>query len=386
MLFRSIMALVAATPEWTATRESVQVKQSGTHCELMTLEGIKPEPPRYTWEPYIRLDNINVIRGDGGAGKTMLIMAVAAAITTGIQLPDMPGALRCGQGAVIYYGTEDDPGEYAYRAEMCGCDPKHMHIMTESSVLPALSDLSDIRRHIKDTGAKMIVFDPLQSFLGAKTDMNRANEVRPLLDGLRGLCREMECTAVIVEHLNKAAQQKAVYRGIGSVDVTNAARSVILVGYHPERVGERVALQIKANARDGLPIAFSIAGDGAFSWRGTCDVTEEEVANARRVPKPNSEPVIDPVLAMVLKLMELYPNGWTGTANQLIATVGGHMQTPLVTDGVTIGKRLPGLQRELIQRGITWQRKKRDHSFFKSPATLVPFPQQWIGGTDETDE
>jgi len=55
-----------ATPEW-----STEVAEGA--CSLVSLDQIKPEPPQYAWEPYLRLFNINDVRGDGGTGKTMFL-------------------------------------------------------------------------------------------------------------------------------------------------------------------------------------------------------------------------------------------------------------------------------------------------------------------------
>ena len=36
-------------------------------------------------------------------------------------------------------------------------------------------------------------------------------------------------------HLTKSVRSKSIYRGMGSIDLTAAARSVVLVGTHPEK-------------------------------------------------------------------------------------------------------------------------------------------------------
>lgn len=354
-----------------AVHEAAEValppRPGATHT-LVSLDQVTPTPPRYFWEPYIRLHNINLIRGDGGVGKTMLIMALAAAVTKGAKPEGMPGALSAGQGAVIYYGAEDDPSEYANRAVLCGCDRRYLHVVGEGSTLPHLSQLDVFRAQIRQTGAKLIVFDPIQSFLGATTDMNKANEVRPMLDGLRALCQEMGCTAIIIEHLNKATQQKAHYRGIGTVDIINACRSALMVGWHPHQKGLSVAVQIKANAKYGQPVAFSIDENGKFGWQGLCDATEDEVANARRFGATDTaKPVADPALSLVLALMEMHPEGWTGTAAQMLAEGSAMVDCSLLTKPESIGRRLQGIHHELVKRGISWTKVKREHRFSKRP-------------------
>lgn len=354
---------------------------------LISLDQVTPTPPRYFWEPYIRLHNINIIRGDGGVGKTMFIMAIAAAVTNGAKPDQMPGALNTDQGAVIYYGAEDDPSEYANRARLCGCDRHYLHVIGEGSTLPRLSDLDVFRAQIKQTGAKLIVLDPLQSFLNAGNDMNKANEIRPMFDALRAMCKEMECTVIIIEHLNKATQQKALYRGIGTVDIVSASRSALMIGWHPQQQGVRVAVHIKANAKYGQPIAFAIDGEGKFAWHGLCDATEDEVANARqyRTTTATGE-VVDPVLALVLAILENHPDGWSGTASQMLAEGSAFVDCSLVKSPETIGKKLPGIHHELIERGISWTYiKKGKHSFSKRSQLTLSIPEDREDREDADD-
>ena len=40
-------------------------------------------------------------------------------------------------------------------------------------------DDDNIEKAIRDTGAKLLVLDPIQSFIGNNIDMNRANSIRP---------------------------------------------------------------------------------------------------------------------------------------------------------------------------------------------------------------
>ena len=67
--------------------------------------------------------------------------------------------------------------------------------------------LSDERvsQAIRENNAKLCVFDPLQAFLGANVDMNRANEVRPILSRLGKVAEQTGCAIVFIGHLNKAA-------------------------------------------------------------------------------------------------------------------------------------------------------------------------------------
>ena len=129
----------------------------------------------------------------------------------------------------------------------------------------------------------------------------------------------------------------------------------------------RVALTVKANTKYGHPIKFPIddANEGNLTWHGVCDVTEDEVMNARRGKK--SEPVVDPALSMVVALVEKYREGWIGTATQFLVEASALVDCSLASSSVTIGKRLPGINHKLAKRGISWNVLKSKYHFSKRP-------------------
>ena len=83
---------------------------------------------------------------------------------------------------------------------------------------------------IRRTGAKLIVLDPLQAYLGSDVDMHRANEVRPVLKRLSLMAERTQCAVILIGHMNKAQGLKSGYRGLGSIDFRASARSVLSSG------------------------------------------------------------------------------------------------------------------------------------------------------------
>ena len=68
--------------------------------------------------------------------------------------------------------------------------------------------LSDerIEKAITQNGARLIILDPIQAYMGEKTDdMNRANEVRPMFRRLADVAERTGCAVILIGHLNKAA-------------------------------------------------------------------------------------------------------------------------------------------------------------------------------------
>jgi len=86
------------------------------------------------------------------------------------------------------------------------------------------------------------------------------------------------CAVVLVGHMNKAGGGKGIYRGLGSIDFTAAARSVLLVGRVKDDPGIRAVLHIKSNlAPEGSPVAFELSEDYGFRWIEGYSITQDEL-------------------------------------------------------------------------------------------------------------
>ena len=86
--------------------------------------------------------------------------------------------------------------------------------------------------------------------------------------------------------MNKAAGNKAAYRGMGSIDFFAVARSVLLVGRIEGQENMRAVVQIKNNlAAFGHSKAFELTEDG-FQWLGDYEITADELLGGV-TPKAN---------------------------------------------------------------------------------------------------
>ena len=87
----------------------------------------------------------------------------------------------------------------------------------------------DMEELMRISAATIVFLDPIVAYLGQKMDMYRANEVREVMAGLSHIAKTTGSAIVAVRHLRKAQGGKAIYSGMGSIDFTAAARSVIQV-------------------------------------------------------------------------------------------------------------------------------------------------------------
>ena len=278
------------------TRSTNNVAQSNTECndkisqnplKLINMGDVEVEHINWLWYPYIPFGKITVIQGDPGNGKTTMILAVAAAVTKGEPLPECRTVIA--PTTVIFQTAEDGLGDTVKpRLLQAGADCSRVVVIDESEKELSLSD-TRIEEALIATGAKLFILDPLQAYLGADVDMHRANEVRPILKRISLLAERTGCAVVVVGHLNKGTSQSQ-YRGLGSIDIQAAARSVLTVGRIKGNQYLRAFAQGKNNlAPEGQSIAFEINPNTGFRWAGAHPVTIDELLSGKYDKETASE-------------------------------------------------------------------------------------------------
>ena len=216
-----------------------------------------------------------IVQGNPGEGKTTFALRLAAACTTGGMLPGMKPLPPF---QVIYQTAEDGLGDTVKpRLIEAEADLDRVLVIDEAKRELTLSD-ERIEKAITQNGARLIILDPIQAYMGEKTDMNRANEVRPMFRRLADVAERTGCAVILIGHLNKAAGGQSAYRGLGSIDFRAAARSVLLIGRVKREPNVRVIVHDKSSlAPEGKPVAFCLDPETGFSWIGEYDITADEL-------------------------------------------------------------------------------------------------------------
>ena len=158
-----------------------------------------------------------------------------------------------------------------------GADLDRVMVIDDGDKPLTLSD-KRIERAIRENHARLLIIEPVQAFLGADVDMNRANEVRPIFRRLGEIAQETGCAIILIGHLNKAAGSQSTYRGLGSIDITAVVRSLLFIGKVKNDPTTRVLIQEKSSlAPPGKSLAFSLGDGNGFQWIGEYDMTADEL-------------------------------------------------------------------------------------------------------------
>lgn len=182
-------------------------------------------------------------------------------------------------GNVIYQSGEDNPQDTIKpRLVSCGADcSKIAFIEADGHLNPEM-----LEEAILQTNSKYVVLDPLQAFLTEKQDITRTNNMRPILRELGNVAARTGAAIVIIGHMNKGEKSKGIYRGLGSIDITAAARSVLLIGKRRNDPNTRFMTQIKNNLSSfGKAVGFTIGDSGGVEFLGECDVSEEDLLSTK---------------------------------------------------------------------------------------------------------
>lgn len=239
------------------------------------MSDVELTPVEWLWKPYLPFGKLSVLQGNPGEGKTYFAMHLAAACTNGKLLPNME---RMEPFNVIYQTAEDGLGDTVKpRLIEAGADLDRVLIIDDSDVQLTLSD-ERIEKAIIENNARLVIIDPIQAYLGADVDMNRANEVRPIFMRLGQVAQRTGCAILLIGHLNKAAGMQSLQRGLGSIDIAAAVRSVMFIGKLKHDPTMRILTHEKSSlAPPGVSLAFSLGDEGGFRWVGEYDITADEM-------------------------------------------------------------------------------------------------------------
>ena len=250
--------------------------------KIISMDEVPVEEVEWLWYPYIPFGKLTIIHGDGGEGKTTLILQLAALLSRGEKLPC--DSTEREPIKVIYQTAEDGLGDTIKpRLLADNADCSQIKVIDESEATLTMLD-ERIEKAIVETGARALILDPVQAYIGAKVDMNRANEVRAILSQLGRIAGQYRCAIILVGHLNKVQGNKSNYRGLGSIDFQATARSVLIVGRLKDNPQIRVMVQDKSSlAPEGEPIAFELDKENGFRWLGHYDISVDDLLSG--IPK-----------------------------------------------------------------------------------------------------
>jgi len=278
---------------------------SGREPAITALADVQSEHVSWLWHPRIPIGKVTILVGDPGLGKTWLSLALAAAVSRGWPLPgdDAPREPR----DVLFLTAEDGLAD-TIRPRLDALDACIARVQALEGIRRedgrvgnvSLADLDILEKALESVRPGLVIVDPVQAYLGAGTDMHRANEVRPLLQGLSALAERYGAAILAIGHLRKGGADRAIYRSLGSIDLAAAARSMLLVAADPDDERRRLVAHAKSNLEQaGETLAYRLDG-GRFFWDGTSELGPEDLVRAPVAPAERPRDAAAEWLALIL--------------------------------------------------------------------------------------
>jgi putative DNA primase/helicase len=316
-----IEALAQAVQQWRPAAPSTGASNRW-EPDLVCLADVQPQKVPWLWYGRIPLGRLTLLVGRPGCGKSLVTCDLAARVSTHAHWPD-PGFDRAPLGDTLLICAEDDPADTIRpRLDAAGANCRRVHLLkaaktlsddgNERSVAFDLSNVDLIRDALdRLPDCKLVVVDPIGSYLGGQVDAHRDNEVRSVLAPLAALAVERGGAVVVVCHTRKALASFADDMALGSRAFVGLARSVLHLMADPDDEKRKLLLPGKCNLSAPPPgLAFRIVGDpGRLEWepdplegfRADDVVAPRESQETKRGPEPTTRDAASEWLADLLK-------------------------------------------------------------------------------------
>jgi hypothetical protein len=233
-----------------------------------------------------------LLDGDPGQGKSFVTLDLAARLSRGDGFPD--GSPGLGKPVTtLLVSCEDGLCDTVLpRLLALGADLRYVRSylgeLQDGRLvrLPKLPDeLPVLDAILQESGAQLVVIDPLMAFLAESVVSISDQSVRGVLAPLAALAEQRGATVLFVRHLNKTNGKQAIYRCGGSIGITAHTRSSMLIGRHPHDGDMRVLAMVKCNLRKE-PVSQSFrleergdaAGGGTVvKWEGPVEIKSNDL-------------------------------------------------------------------------------------------------------------
>lgn len=242
----------------------------GRRLTVRKASGVTMRRVSWLWEPYVPRGFITLLAGMEKSGKTQLGCNLAARLTT------------AGQAVVML--CPEDPADIMTtpRLVAAGANTDLCHLVEcEAGSITIKADLDELGLIVAETGAALVIIDPIADVLSDETDNDKFADVGRELGRLAAWAEATGVAVLAVAHLRKASDGSALNKVLGSKAFTTKPRSVIQTFHHPEDPDMRLLTHTACNvAATGVTLGYKITGQSVTAGGVTVDTSRIEWCGA----------------------------------------------------------------------------------------------------------
>lgn len=252
----------------------------------ISLGDVEEMKVEWLWYPYIPFGKITILSGDPSIGKSYISLAIAANLSSGTPLPSG----KVVEAKTLLFLAEDDLADTTRpRLRKLGANLNNVHAARGDFQLDE-QGFEELEKVIKEHNFKFIVFDPIFAFMGGGVDIHKEVDSRACMNQLKTLAEDLRVAILLIRHFTKSSKDKTIYKGMGSIAFSAAARSELSVTAYN---GHRVLSHVKSSlAPTGVSIYYHLTEtkEGEmpdFVWGQTTSKTAEEIDLETKIQAAN---------------------------------------------------------------------------------------------------
>ncbi len=307
---------------------------------------IDPRPVRWLWDGRLAVGTLGLIAGREGIGKSTVAYQLIADVTRG----RMPGIYYGQPKAVIVAATEDSWSHTIIPRLMAADADRSLvyriDVEIDGDIHAPLSlphDNIELEHVIRETGAALILLDPLMSRLDASLDTHKDAEVRRALEPLVRMAEQADAAVLGLIHVNKSTSKDPLTLIMGSRAFSAVARSVLFAMRDPDDDNVILLGQEKNNlGRSDLPtLAFTIVNicvavtsegpvnTGKVQWLGESSLSIKDALNTVTEQTPETKTATQEAMDWLHDYLMLKGGAEKSSAVKRAAQAEGHATTTL---------------------------------------------------------
>lgn len=201
-------------------------------------KGVELEPMRWLATHRVPVDDVTILSGDGGLGKTTLALQLGVSVAR--DLGDWLGTTTL-SGPVIFFSAEEPENEMRRRLDRVARkrdinpdeieqlffhfaepDKALLGISTPAGTIAPTATFQALSRSVEDIKPALLIVDSVAAVFGG--NQNDRVQARTFVSLFRRLAREEGCAIVLLDHPSLSGMNSGTGRG-GNMDWSNVVRS-----------------------------------------------------------------------------------------------------------------------------------------------------------------